>query len=32
MWLIGVSGDMVAVFIVDEAGPFEMLITTCKIT
>jgi nucleoside-triphosphatase THEP1 len=32
MWLIGVLGDMIAVFIVDEVGPFEMLITTYKTT
>jgi hypothetical protein len=31
MWLIGVLGDMVAVFIADEAGPSEML-TTYKST
>lgn len=29
---IGVLGDMAAVFIVDEAGPSEMLITTYKTT
>jgi hypothetical protein len=30
--VIGVLGDVVAVFIVNEAGPSEMLITTYKTT
>jgi hypothetical protein len=30
--VIGVLGDMVVIFIVDEAGPSEMLITTYKTT